>query len=604
VAESGVISKALAGKLGDGMGQVVLDAGLAGAKTFATSTISSAVSGITYSDSEGFGYSSEAFTSSFKAGLVSSAVSMTSTFATGALGQVNLFNGTGDTLRGDVFNTQDIQKFNKMAGGLVGQGVNYALGGDFTVNVLNLSMLGIDIKGERLESGLFEVRFGRDGVSTAIGTGGVDMSYGALIAGIGGLSSTARIGGSKVAALFGNYRGISTIDAINYLGGTGKANNELARNVWTGKVKAKYKDLGTDEEGNERLGLFDPEKGNEILLSKSLLGNKDKGLSAKRAAVMAHEGTHLNGNDYEGIAHLQGNSTYNAINEMFSLEEDGEFSGKIISEILNHKNWTKNTGDVDNWILMRDGTLVKDKDGWLRDENGMYINEDGSRSWQVTDKTIGAKGIETGLLNILYGGTSNVDYTNFSDSQIEKVHALLTNSGFIHSEGAMRDVSWKEGNDGAYIPFANIVNEGFGASVADDVFMNGYDELTNTMLFDAMSNSLNTDWMYDSNAGTILFGGGSAGMPYGFGFMLGGGNLQNAPDYVAGRLTDYFNEKLNFYDELRQVFLPGQLNSLHMTGLFGKDKYYTDDQHKGIDIGKDDPNMDVNIYSLFSGKVK
>jgi hypothetical protein len=54
----------------------------------------------------------------------------------------------------------NIQKFNKTVGGLAGQGVNYALGGDFTVNVLNLRMLGIDIKGGRLESGLFEVGLG------------------------------------------------------------------------------------------------------------------------------------------------------------------------------------------------------------------------------------------------------------------------------------------------------------------------------------------------------------------------------------------------------------------------------------------------------------
>jgi hypothetical protein len=209
VAQVGVISKALAGKLGDGMGQVVLDAGLAGAKTLTTSTISSAVSGITYSDSEGFGYSSEAFTSSFKAGLVSSAVSMTSTFVTGALGQVNLGK---DGLKAAGLNPEqlvDMQKFNKTVGGLAGQGVNYALGGDFTVNVLNLSMLGIDIKGERLESGLFEVRFGRDGISTAIGTGGVDMSYemigstllGGLNWGVSALSNaTARRNNVKDAA--------------------------------------------------------------------------------------------------------------------------------------------------------------------------------------------------------------------------------------------------------------------------------------------------------------------------------------------------------------------------------------------------------------------
>jgi murein DD-endopeptidase MepM/ murein hydrolase activator NlpD len=536
--------------------------------------------------------------SSFKSGLVSSAVSMTSTFTTGALGQANL-QIWNDALNGDTFNVEGIQKLNSLTGNLVGAGLNYAMTGEATLNVLNLS----DLTGGKLSSGLLELHLGGEkGVSMNIGSGGTDISMGTIAGAMNGLGDSTKVIGAKIDNLMGDNRGLSTLETINMLGWTGEGYEQwLAKAIWNDIIKARYEELGTDKDG-EILGRY-VQGSSEILLDNSLLGGGKEG-SAKLAAVMSHEGTHLNENRYEGIAHLQGSSTYNMINAIFGLEEDGEFSGQMISAILNPESWVANTGDVDNWILMKDGTLVKDKDGWLKDANGMYINEDGSRSWEVTDKTIGAKGIETGLLNIIYGGTSNVDYTNFSDSQIEKVQALLTNSGFVHSEGAMRDISWKEGNDGAYIPFANIVNEGFGASVADDVFMNGYDELTNAMLFDAMLNNVNAGWMYDSYAGTILFGGNTAGMPYGFGFMFGGGNLQNTPDYVAGRLTDYFNTKLNFYDELRQVFLPGQLNSLHMTGLFGEDKYYTDDQHKGIDIGKDDPNMDVNIYSLFSGKVK
>jgi hypothetical protein len=84
---------------------------------------------------------------------------------------------------------ENIQKFNNTVGGLAGQGVNYALGGDFTMNALNLSMLGIDIDGARLEGGLFEVRFGREGVSAGIGTGGVNMSYEMIVSTLlGGLN--------------------------------------------------------------------------------------------------------------------------------------------------------------------------------------------------------------------------------------------------------------------------------------------------------------------------------------------------------------------------------------------------------------------------------
>ena len=131
----------------------------------------------------------------------------------------------------------------------------------------------------------------------------------------------------------------------------------------------------------------------------------------------------------------------------------------------------------------------------------------------------------------------------------------------------MRDVSWKEGNDNAFIPFGNIVNGGFGFTVATPVFMNGYDKLTDEMLF-------------------------------------GDGGIQGVPSYVTGRLTNFFNAKSNFYNGIHQLFLPEQLEYLYVSGLFMEDVYYTDDQHKGIDIAKNDQNVNINIYSLFSGKVE
>ena len=72
----------------------------------------------------------------------------------------------------------------------------------------------------------------------------------------------------------------------------------------------------------------------------------------------------------------------------------------------------------DYWRLMDDGTLVNDGSGWLRDENGKYINIDGTLSDEpIPGQTLGATGIETGLLNILEG-TSSQGYNTFSDEQV------------------------------------------------------------------------------------------------------------------------------------------------------------------------------------------
>jgi hypothetical protein len=63
---------------------------------------------------------------------------------------------------------------------------------------------------------------------------------------------------------------------------------------------------------------------------------------------MTHENTHLEGNRYEGLAHLAGLGTYSEINAMFGLDGDRGFYGEMFAGILNPESWTANTGDVDN----------------------------------------------------------------------------------------------------------------------------------------------------------------------------------------------------------------------------------------------------------------
>jgi hypothetical protein len=149
-----------------------------------TTMVSSTINSFTYSDEAGFGFSSDAFNSGIKSGLVGAAGSMTSTFTSGLLGTVNL----GEKAAGFTgLQTKDIQRFNAMAGSFAGQGVEYALGGNFTLNVLNLSMLGIeDRKGNAASMGLLEMRFGREGFGMALGTGGADVSLGTIAAALGG----------------------------------------------------------------------------------------------------------------------------------------------------------------------------------------------------------------------------------------------------------------------------------------------------------------------------------------------------------------------------------------------------------------------------------
>jgi hypothetical protein len=68
-------------------------------------------------------------------------------------------------------------------GGIAGQGVNAAFGGDFTLNVLNFGFLantGNQTLNNILSSGLLELHLEKGGAAMNIGTGGADASLGTI----------------------------------------------------------------------------------------------------------------------------------------------------------------------------------------------------------------------------------------------------------------------------------------------------------------------------------------------------------------------------------------------------------------------------------------
>jgi hypothetical protein len=72
---------------------------------------------------------------------------------------------------------KDQANFNGLIGSLAGQGVNYAMGGDFTLNVLNLSVFS----GGQVSGGLLELHLGKNGTTMNFGTGGANVSFDNLI---------------------------------------------------------------------------------------------------------------------------------------------------------------------------------------------------------------------------------------------------------------------------------------------------------------------------------------------------------------------------------------------------------------------------------------
>lgn len=186
---SGFFSGGLSAGLKDiaGLDQVIGRTMLGGLQTFTAGTVASAVNAVHW-DGRGLAWSDDAFVAGMSGGLANAAAGMASSFISGSLGRINSANGS---LAGfSSGNIDDVGKLNSFLGGLAGQGVNYALTGDFALNLANFSMFGITGTDGRtpVSSGLLEMHFGKNGVAMNIGTGGADSSFGMIASAMGGLS--------------------------------------------------------------------------------------------------------------------------------------------------------------------------------------------------------------------------------------------------------------------------------------------------------------------------------------------------------------------------------------------------------------------------------
>jgi hypothetical protein len=150
---------------------------ITGVKDITVGTINSAISAVTYSDSNGWGWSNESFNAGITNSLKGSLVSATGSITSGLL-NIGLDSFYNDT-------RSNGNKLHNLLGGLAGQGVNYAMGGDFTLNLFNLNIFYSG--DEKYDLGLLELGFGRNGISMTLGTGGVDASIMTLRSAVKGL---------------------------------------------------------------------------------------------------------------------------------------------------------------------------------------------------------------------------------------------------------------------------------------------------------------------------------------------------------------------------------------------------------------------------------
>ena len=372
---------------------------------YVTSVANSAVNSLYIGQDGKLGFKTEGFTKSlYSAETISGAIGAG---VTAGLGGINLRDGNNITLNSNTFNVGGIKALNGLAGGLVQNGVSLAMGGNANFNLLSFKGVG-----------MLEFSFGKDGIKSKIGMGGTNISYQNLKAAASGYKEASKVTGWK----YGNEQSSSTLNSINMLGYTNSGMNiQLSKDIWSEKLAVEYGNTGNDY-GNYTIGE------RKIVLSENLLGG-GREASAKLATVMSHEGSHYYGNRVEAIAHMSAAETYAQLNQKFKLQADISFSMEMLAGIMNADNWKENTGDVDHWKMTWGGQLVSDGSGWLKDENGMYISKDGTRTPEpIPGETLGAEKQESGLLNIMNGESAQL-YNTFSDEQKQQAQAIMESAG-------------------------------------------------------------------------------------------------------------------------------------------------------------------------------
>ena len=147
-------------------------------------------------------------------------------------------------------------------------------------------------------------------------------------------------------------------------------------------------------------------------------------------------------------------------------------------------------------------------------------------------------------------------------------------AGMRSTEGDPRDVLWNvgglnEANMGRTIHADALVAD-HGATIATPVFMNAFDDETNTILFgDDVQTIANT--------------------------------LIGIPESSQERFDNYIAAKAGFYGHTNQI--AHDLTGLVITQPFQGAKGYADNQHRGVDIGVIDNEPGTELLAMYGGMV-
>jgi hypothetical protein len=420
----GGITSAAVQTAGSAVGKVAVQAAMTGAQTFTTGIATSAISGVTYnSETKEWGYSSELFANGVKGTIISTLSSVASAVTSGTLTSINSGMNMEKLTGFSVLNQKNIGKLNSLLGAVAGQGVQYAMGEDFTLNLLNTGLLSKDL----VNSGLLELRFGHDGSTKMnIGTGGADVGINTLIGSVGGAlvwNVNNRIDRYTAS---NNFDGKVMLRA-QYGHGDQKQKGQLW-NILNGKDKLM---ITADGDYAAETEIVDGKRA--VKLSGYQSGMSDAEQMAL-AVILGHEayrdGIVADDNYLETrnatLAHTQ------LLKKLLSAGETVSLNSNLMADLMAYDSSDGNIdafntyvdsrydSSADYWKLTKDGSLEYDGFATLRDADGNTI-----KSWK--DMNLKSDNSIEGALLYLMGVDSK------DTKKVAAVRTMMEQSGILHS---------------------------------------------------------------------------------------------------------------------------------------------------------------------------
>jgi len=548
----------------EGITGVGYNAILAGSQAFTGNITSGIINGLNYTRDGGFSYSFDAF-SNFKQGGINALSSGLGNFTTGimSLGAMGFTNSHNNIHSNAI-------ELSKLTGNLVSQSINFASGNDFVFNLFNINSIS-----EKYNSGLVELHIGRNGIGMQMGDRGYELNRGVITNSFLGLEAWK----ANAQIFFGNNSSRTYASQMRTL----YSGNDVLKQEYNNVLEGRTVFSVWDED--HMYSHYDEETGiKTIFINRDALNSSSPldlnvyiSHEAYRDGIKSGEQEQKAETERAVIGHAE-----TAMNIFTTYGGYGQSAGMVIEAIL--VSIAQNTSDSrlmdtltgrydssdDYWKIMPDGTLVTSKDGWLKLSDGTYVRD-------ANGNRIGAEEIETGLLNILYGGTHNVRYSNYSDEQIAAVQTLMRNADMTYSNDENdnpRTRRW-EGNPENIPLDMNDVMESFGTTVASHVFARYY----NNNIVSSIAASLDMD----------------------LSFLV----TRSIPESVNARLAELYFANFGFFNDIGG-FVDHSLDYYYTLSF---KEWYNDNYefykylHFGLDLSREGGSEGDSIFAGIPGRV-